>query len=92
MGTWFGGGFGSARLMDGHNDLKSPFQPKFFYYVLYILCSADCLALSPVEQNYFVPPLEVDCATLPLTNIGNCGFEYLKVEKNYRHKSIFHVC
>lgn len=45
--------------MDGHSDLKGPFQPKFFYSVLYILCSADSFALSAVEQNHVIPPIEV---------------------------------
>lgn len=49
LGTCFSGGLSSAWLMDGHNDLKGLIQPKLFYPVLYILCSADSFALSPVE-------------------------------------------
>ena len=31
LGTWFSGGFGDARLIVGHHDLKGLFQPKLFY-------------------------------------------------------------
>ena len=31
LGTWFSGGLGSIRLTLGLDDLKGPFQPKWFY-------------------------------------------------------------
>jgi len=31
LGIWFSGGLGSVRLMVGLNDLKGPFQSKWFY-------------------------------------------------------------